>query len=464
MRRQSFAASLERAIVATTRPAPRFSVPLQRCRLGYSQRDETHPVVTSSQSVIRHPVITGLGIVSPIGIGAARFWKNLQQGRSGVALLTAFDTAKVAPECRLGAEILDFTPTDWMEPRVARASGRFSQFAVAAARLAFEDSAVGRAAIPSDQITVSFGTSMDGLADILLPQFQAHLSGEELQYWTAREYPAHAATAHVAREIGSTGPWVTMSTACAAGVDSIAWAANSIRNGTARVAIAGGTETPLSPVPLESFRRFGLLSRWKGDPAEASRPFDRLRSGLVIGEGAAAVVLEEEASARARGAPIYARILASSSTSEGPASNQIEMSGESLARCIAQTLRDGDRHASELDYISAHGNAIPRHDIAETAGIKRALGAQAYSVPVSSIKSMCGQAFAASSAMQVVASCLAIRDGILPPTINYSQRDPLCDLDYVPNTSRYARVRIALVHARSIGGSHTTMLLEAPTP
>jgi 3-oxoacyl-(acyl-carrier-protein) synthase len=138
------------------------------------------------------------------------------------------------------------------------------------------------------------------------------------------------------------------------------------------------------------------------------------------------------------------------------------MSGETLARCIAQTLRQAGRRVTELDYISAHGNAIPRHDVAETAGIKLALGPQAYCVPVSSIKSSCGQAFAASSAMQVVAACLAIRDGIVPPTINYSERDPLCDLDYVPNTPRVARVRLALVHARSIGGSHTTMLLEAP--
>jgi 3-oxoacyl-[acyl-carrier-protein] synthase II len=412
--------------------------------------------------VIGHPVVTGLGIVSPIGIGAARFWKSLQQGRSGVGLLTGFDTTKVAPECRLGAEILDFNPTDWMEPRVARASGRFSQFAVAAARMACDDSAIPLASVPPDHVMVAFGTSMDGLADILLPQFQAHLSGEELQHWTAREYPAHAATAHVARELGSTGPCVTLSTACAAGLDSIACAADRIRTGAVAVAIAGGTETPLSPVPLESFRRFGLLARWKGDPTEASRPFDRLRTGLVIGEGAAAVVLENEASARARGARIYARILSASSTAEAHTTHQIEMSGESLARCIVQTLRDGHRQVSELDYIAAHGNAIPRHDVAETAGIKVALGSQAYSVPVSSIKSMCGQAFAASSAMQVVASCLAIRDGVLPPTINYQERDPLCDLDYVPNTSRCARVRRVLVHARSIGGSHTTLLLEAP--
>jgi 3-oxoacyl-(acyl-carrier-protein) synthase len=412
--------------------------------------------------MVSHAVVTGLGVVSPLGLGTTRFWKALQQGRSGVSTLTTFDTSKLAPECRLGAEVLDFTSTDWMEPRVARTSGRFSQFAVAAARMAVDDSGLDLSHVRPDRLTVSFGTSMDGLADILLPQFQAHLSGEELERWTAREYPGHAATAHVAREVGCEGQWVTISTACAAGLDSIAWAAEQIRTGAAAVAIAGGTETPLSPVPLESFRRLGLLARWEGNPSEASRPFDRFRSGLVIGEGAAAVVIEDELPARARGAHIYARILAATSTSEAQTS-QIEMSGKSLARCISQTLRLARRQVVQLDYICAHGNGIPRHDVAETAGIKLALGSQAYSVPVSSIKSMCGQAFAASSAMQVVASCLAINDGILPPTINYSERDPLCDLDYVPNNSRAARIRTVLVHARSIGGSHTTMLLEAPS-
>jgi 3-oxoacyl-(acyl-carrier-protein) synthase len=206
---------------------------------------------------------------------------------------------------------------------------------------------------------------------------------------------------------------------------------------------------------------FGLLARWNGNPAEASRPFDKFRNGLVVGEGAATVVIEAESAARARGAHIYARILASASGAERLSRNQVEMTGESFARCVRQTLHEAERSVSDLDYVCAHGNSIPSHDTAETAGIKLALGDRAYSVPVSSIKSMCGQAFAASSATQVIASCLAMQDGILPPTINYAEADPSCDLDYVPNTSRSARVRTVLVHARGIGGSHTTMLLEA---
>lgn len=411
----------------------------------------------------RRAVITGLGVVSPLGIGTAKFWKGLQQGRSAVGPLTTFDTTGSAPECRIGAEILDFRAGDWMDSRLARVAGRFSQFAVASTRMALDDSGIDISAVPPERALVAFGTSMNGLVDVLLPELQTHFAGQTAAPWTAREYPGHAATAHAAREAGATGPWATMATACAAGIDAIAWGAERIESGMASVVIAGGTETPLSAVTLEGFRLFGLLAKWDGDPAEASRPFDKLRNGLVVGEGAAAVVLEDEANARSRGATIYARVAGSASSAEALVTNQVEMSGETLARCIRQTMQRAGREVTGLDYICAHGNSIPSHDLAETAGIRLALGTHAYNVPVSSIKSMCGQAFAASSAMQVVASCLALRDDVLPPTINYCEPDPSCDLDYVPNSSRAARVRTVLVHARSIGGSHTTMALEAPS-
>jgi 3-oxoacyl-[acyl-carrier-protein] synthase II len=406
-------------------------------------------------------VITGLGVVSPLGLGKERFWRHLRQGRSGISRLSTFDLSGSAPECRIGAEVLDFRPTDWMDSRIVRSAGRFSQFAVAATRMALDDSGIKLSPISPHRIAVAIGTSMNGLADVFLPQLEHHLAGDGAAPWTAREYPGHAATAHVARVAGAEGPWATIATACAGGVDAIAWAAETIRRGGATVAVAGGTETPLSAITLEGFRLFGLLARWDGNPAEASRPFDKFRNGLVVGEGAATVVVEEESAARARGAHIYARILAWASGAEGLSRNQVEMSGESFARCVRQTLHEAERAVSVIDYVSAHGNSIPSHDTAETAGIKLALGDRAYSVPVSSIKSMCGQAFAASSAMQVIASCLSMQDGILPPTINYAEADPSCDLDYVPNASRSARVRTVLVHARGIGGSHTTMLLEA---
>ncbi len=406
----------------------------------------------------RLPVITGLGVVSPLGVGIESFWAALRDGRSAIARLSSA-TLSSAPECRIAAEVHDFKATNWMEPRLVKNTGRFSQFAVAAARMAAIDSGLQLTAMSPDRVTVSVGTSMSGVTDVLLPHAETILAGETTPPWGAREYPGHAATAHVAHAIGAAGSWATISTACGAGMDSIAWAAERIEAGLADVVIAGGTETPLSPVTLEAFRLFGLLSRWSGDPAGASRPFDRFRTGLVVGEGAAAVVVEEECSARARGARIYARISAAASAAEITAGH-LEMSGATLARCILETLRRGRRRPEDLDYISAHGAGIPSQDVAETAGIKAALGNRAYSVPVSSIKSMCGQAFAATSATQVVAACLSLVNGIVTPTINYDEPDPLCDLDYVPNIARTARLRTALVHARSMGGSHTTMLLE----
>jgi 3-oxoacyl-[acyl-carrier-protein] synthase II len=210
------------------------------------------------------------------------------------------------------------------------------------------------------------------------------------------------------------------------------------------------------------FHSVGVLSKWPGAPEEASRPFDQLRSGLVLAEGAAIVVVEDEERARARGAHIYARILSFASTSEGAHLRKVDESGGAVANVMAMALDQAKMEAKNIDFICAHGNSMPDYDVAETAGIKRVFGTQAWNVPVSSLKSMCGQALAASSAMQVVASCLAIRDGLVPPTINYKVPDPNCDLDYVPNVARTARVRNSLIHAHSLGGSHVTMVLGAP--
>ena len=226
---------------------------------------------------------------------------------------------------------------------------------------------------------------------------------------------------------------------------------------------AGGTESPLSPYTLTAIHSAGVLSKWSGAPARASRPFDKLRDGLVIGEGAAVIVVEEEEHARARAARIYASILGSASLSEGGHLRRVDATGDSDARVIVRALRQADRFPQDVDYISAHGNSMVEYDAAETAGIKKAFGSHAWSIPVSSIKSMLGQSFAASGAMQVVAACLSLRDGIVPPTINYEVRDPACDLDYVPNVARRVRVRTALVHAHSMGGSHSALVLGRST-
>jgi len=410
----------------------------------------------------RQPVITGLGIVSPIGIGVDKFWEAALAGRSGIGRPTLFDGSKLPENSRLAGEVHDFNPRLWMPTQTAKVAGRFSQFAVAAAKMAMHDSRLKLTPQTAERCMVSIGSSMSGLTDVEQPAFRSFLHGEDMRPWTVLEYPAHAATSHVAIEIGSRGPTASPATACVAGIDAIASSAESVARGQTPVVVAGASETPLSPACVEAFRALGALATWPGRPEEASRPFDKLRSGLVLGEGAGIIVIEDEASAHARGAPIYAKILGFASITEGAHMRNVDVSGEPAARAMSMAIADAGLTRQDIDYISAHGNSLVDYDISETAGIKLALGERAWSVPISSIKSMCGQAMAASGAMQVVSSCLAIRDSIVPPTINYCVRDPACDLDYVPNVARRVRIRNVLVHAQSIGGSHAALILGAP--
>jgi len=410
----------------------------------------------------RQPVITGLGIVSPIGIGVEKFWVAALAGRSGIGTPTLFDSSKLPLECRIVGEVHDFNPRLWMPAPTAKIAGRFSQFAVAAAKMALQDGHLSLADTDTDRFMVSIGSSMSGLTDVEQPNFVAFLHGDDVRPWTVLEYPGHAATSHVAISVGARGQTTSPATACVAGLDSIAWAAEKISRAQATAVLAGATETPLSPACMEAFRALGALASWPGLPAEASRPFDKLRCGLVLAEGAAILIVEDEENARARGAPIYARILGYASATEGAHMRNVDATGEPAARAMTMAMDGAGLTRNDIDYICAHGNSLVDYDASETAGIKLTLKERAWSVPVSSIKSMCGQALAASGAMQTVATCLAIRDGIVPPTINYSVRDPACDLDYVPNIARRVRVRTALIHAQSIGGSHSALILGAP--
>ena len=411
----------------------------------------------------RRAVVTGLGIVAPIGTGVEKFWRAACSGQSGIGCVSLFDCSKLAPECSIAAEVSDFVAEDWMSGRISKRVGRFTQFAVAGAKMALADARLDLGQIRSDRIHISIGTAMNGLADVAEPNYLAFLEGAPVSQWCALEYPAHSATNHVATLAGAHGSTNTVATACAAGLDAIAWAAEQVERDAATLVLAGGTESPLSPYTLTAIHSAGVLSKWSGAPARASRPFDKLRDGLVVGEGAAVIVVEEEEHARARAARIYASILGFASLSEGGHLRRVDETGDSDGRVMIRALRQADRSPQDIDYVSAHGNSMVDYDAAETAGIKKAFGSHAWSIPVSSIKSMLGQAFAASGAMQVVAACLSLRDGIVPPTINYDVRDPACDLDYVPNVARHVRVRTTLVHAHSMGGSHSALVLGRPT-
>lgn len=411
----------------------------------------------------RQPVITGLGIVSPIGIGIRPFWEAALRGDSGTRRPTRFDSSPLPIECRSVGEITDFDVSRWLSPTQSAPAGRFSQFAVAAAAMAQADAGLnGGIAASSDGLKISIATSAHGQADVADVSTRNYLDGSPIPPWASNEYPAHAATGHVAIAARAHGQAMTIATACAGGVDSIAWAAGQVTSGQASVVFAGASDAPLSPLVLMVFRAAGVLARWSGPAPAASRPFEAHRSGLVLAEGAAVVVVEEEQSARSRGAPIYARILGYASTTEASHLRRADKSGATIARVISQTMRTAGITPTDIDLISAHGNSMRDYDIAETAGIKRALGNRAWSVPVPSLKSMCGQALAASSAMQVVATCLSLTTNRVHPTINYDEPDPRCDLDYVPNQSRTARVRTALVHAHGLGGTHSALALSRP--
>jgi 3-oxoacyl-(acyl-carrier-protein) synthase len=350
---------------------------------------------------------------------------------------------------------------EWLPGAAGRMAGRFSQFAVAAAKMARDDAKLESAQIPPERVKVSIGTSMNGLADVHQPNFETFLDRAFVSPWACLEFPAHAATSHVAIDSHARGQAASFATACAAGLDAVAWAAQQIEEGHASAVIAGGTDAPLSPCTVMALHAVGVLPRWQGPPEEASRPFDRLRDGLVIAEGAAVMVIEDEDSARARGAYIYARIRGSGSASEGAHLRKVDQSGDVGSHAMRLALTGARMEPRDIDYVAAHGNSMRDYDAAETASIKQVFGNHAWNMPISSLKSMCGQALAASSAMQVVGACLVIRDQIVPPTINYTVPDRSCDLDYVPNVARSARVRSVLVHAHSLGGLHSAMVLQA---
>jgi 3-oxoacyl-[acyl-carrier-protein] synthase II len=418
----------------------------------------TKPTRTGST---RNAVITGVGIVSPIGIGREEFWPAALAGRSGTRAPTLFDSEGLPAGCQIVGEVRDFRPDRWMPTAVARRTARFSQLAMAAAQLAIKDSGLELNAVSPERLFVGMGTAAAGF-DMYERNIQSFYRDRTIEPWMVLESPGHSPASHVAILTGAQGQTLSFGSACASGLDAVAWGAEQVGRSDADAVIAGGTESVLTRQMVAAFHAVGVLSQWTDDPTRASRPFDRLRSGMVLAEGAAVVVLEQERHARARGAKIYARVLGSGSAGEGEHLRKMDTTGSGVARAVSAALADAGLRPIDIDYCVAHGNSMQDYDIAETAGLKNALGRQAYCIPVSSLKSMCGQALGASGAMQVVAGCLAIQDQRVLPTINYDVPDPACDLDYVPNRSRTALVRQALVHAASMGGSHSVLVLGRP--
>jgi 3-oxoacyl-[acyl-carrier-protein] synthase II len=410
----------------------------------------------------RRVVITGLGVVAPNGIGKEPFWQNLIAGKSAVDYITAFDPSPYP--CQVAGEIRHFDPTTFMHVRRTKHRGRFSQFAVAAAKLAVEDAQIDLRVEPPRRVLACLGNSMNGSGDV----YEAARVGFDrdgikgIPMMSGIEFAAHAPVSHVSSELGIRGQGMTLASACATGLDAIQWSADRISRNEADVVLAGSTEAPISEFCFATLCALGALSKFDDPPLRASRPYDRRRDGLVLGEGAGICVLEELEHAIDRGAPIYAEVLGFGSGNEGGFGKRMNAAELALAEAIAEALDAADLRPEDVDYINAHGNSLPDYDLIETRAFHLAFGKRVYSVPASSIKSMIGHAMGAASAFQIIASCLTLRHSLLPPTINYEVPDPECDLDYVPNEARTSRVRTVLINAHAMGGTHSVLLLGKP--
>lgn len=411
----------------------------------------------------RRVVITGLGVVAPNGIGKDAFWQNLVAGKSAIDRITSFDASPFP--CKIAGEVKNFAPENFMSHRQARELWRFSQFALAASRMALEDAKFPISPTNADRVAACFGTCVNGFDQVESAQHIFRANGfQELDPLTCLEYSTHAPVSHVSITFGIKGPTMTLSSGCSTGLDVIKWGADQITDGLVDAALVGSTEAPLTPLLFATFCALEALSKRTDHPETASRPYDLTRDGIVLAEGGAALLLEALDSALERAAPyIYAEFLGYGLASEALHLRKVDTTGTSVARALRNALSAAGFAPSDVDHIHGHGNSLPDYDIAETRGIKSALGPHAYSVPVTSIKSMIGQPIAASGALQAVASALTLYHGVIPPTINYRTPDPNCDLDYVPNRARIARVRNVLINAHAAGGSHSVLALSRYT-
>lgn len=407
-------------------------------------------------------VITGLGVVAPNGIGKGPFWEALVEGRSGIDWIQSFDTSQLY--CKIAGEIRNFDPSDYRPAKHAAHSGRFSNYAVAAAQLAVADADLELALVDRYRAGAIFGTNMAGVGSVSDELYallhRQDMSNKGMPLLAPSETAAHAATSNVAIELGLRGPNTTSGAGCAAMLDAINSCLFLLRSGNADVMIAGATESLVSEVGMATLAAQKVFTRRNDPPQAACRPYDLTRDGLVLSEGSAALVLETAEHALDRGAHLYAEVIGYGATTEGQHLLFARSDGEDMAQAFRTCLLQAKIAVDEIDYICAHGISNKQYDLAETLGIKLVMGEQAYHVPVSSVKSMTGQPFGPGGGWQAVASCMAIQTGLIPPTINYHEPDPECDLDYVPNITRQARVDTVLVNSHAGGGTHACLLLR----
>jgi 3-oxoacyl-[acyl-carrier-protein] synthase II len=405
----------------------------------------------------RHParraVVTGLGAITPVGNDGATFWRNLADGVSGVAPITLFDASDY--EVRIAAEVKDFEPRDWMDFKQARRMSRFSQLAVAAARQAIDDAGLEIGPHNRDDVAVVMNTGGGGLQEVAGGEVTLMTKGPDRvsPFMVPMMSPSMAAC-QISIQNGITGPVITSVAACAAGVQAFVEAQRLIEHGDVDVVVAGGTESAILPVAFAALGNMGALSKRNDDPSAASRPFDANRDGFVFGEAAGVLIVESAEHAEGRGAPILAEIAGGALTADAFHISAPEPSGQGATRAMQRAVRDAHLEPEQVQAIMAHGTSTPLNDATETRAIRAAFGDHAGQLAVTSNKSMVGHTLGAAGAVSALAAVLAIRDGVLPPTINQEAPDPDCDLDYVPNVARRGDLEVILVNGFGFGGQN----------
>jgi len=408
------------------------------------------------QAALRRVVVTGLGAVTPLGADVERTWSRLIAGESGAGPITAFPAGQHS--VRIACEADEFDPAQWLDKRTLRKLDRFSQFAVAAARMAESDAGLDVAREP-DRIGVSMATAQGGVASLAACCEQAETLRIHPSLVTA--FMPNMAAGQISMELGATGPVTAPCEACAASAMAIGDGYDAIRLGRAEVMLCGGSEAGVTELAIAGFAAMRALSRRNDDPTHASRPFDADRDGFVMGEGAAVLVLEELEHALARNAPVYAEIAGYGVSSDAHHMTEPDPNGEGSARAIRLALADAGLGPEAVDYVNAHASSTPLGDASETAALKLALGEdKARATPISSLKGATGHCLGAAGAIEACATVLTIARGVIPPTIGYQTLDPLCDLDYVPNVAREATVDLAISNSFGFGGHNAVIAMR----
>ena len=412
-----------------------------------------------SENGRRRIVITGVGAVTPLGNDVETTWRNLLAGESGAAEITAFDHADYG--VHFACELKDFDPSAWIDRKQARRMDRFAQMILAAARQAEADSGIDLSKAP-ERAGASIATGIGGLKsfqdcyDVLRSR-----GPDRVSPFSIPSIIPNMGAGWVSIELGTRGPLTSQCTACAASNMAIGDGLDAIRLGRADVMLAGGTEAPITPVGIAGFDSMRALSRRNEEPKRASRPFDGERDGLVMGEAAAVLVLEELQHARDRGAKVYAELVGYGVSSDAAHMTEPDPTGLNPARAMRMALEDGGVDPSEVAYVNAHATSTPLGDASETKVIKNALGDEnARRIGVSSTKGATGHCFGAAGAVEAIFTVLAVKESVLPPTINYESQDPDCDLDYIPNESRQADVPVAVSNSFGFGGHNATIVVR----